>query len=97
MTITQLWIYHHHSVVLFKIYTNPNLDWLAQLLPYDHNSTVDISPSFSCYHMTTTQLCTYGHALIVSISKRFTSSHQIRVGLSLVFYSYGNHGIKIDG
>lgn len=82
MTITQLWIYRHNSGVAISkhlncvnmliIYTNPNLDWLAQLLPYDHT-------------------------LIVSISKRFTSSHQIRVGLSLVFYSYGNHGIKIDG
>jgi len=46
--------------------------------------------------MTTTQLCTYVHPLIVSISKRFTSSPQIRVGLSLVFYSCDNHDIKAD-
>nr|DAF09194.1 MAG TPA: hypothetical protein [Caudoviricetes sp.] len=29
---------------MFKIYTKPNLGWLAQLWSYGHNSTVDISP-----------------------------------------------------
>ena len=46
--------------------------------------------------MTTTQLWIYHHNSIISISKRFTSSHQIRVGLSLVFYNCDNHDIKAD-
>ena len=46
--------------------------------------------------MATTQLWIYHHNSVVSLSKRFTSSHQIRVGLSLVFYSCDNHDIKAD-
>lgn len=47
--------------------------------------------------MDTTQLCTYVHTSIVSISKRFTSSPQILVYQLPLSCSYGNYDKGADG